>query len=897
MSNRSKRMLKYSMFGLGSAGALLGLLLFLFGPLSGVPLAPAVAPGPQIEFARLPLAFEPNVGQTAAPADFLARGPGYALYLDRGTATFRVYDGMAGASFGLHLVDANERAEVRGQGKLPSQSHYLRGRNPEDWRRNVANYGEVVYRDVYPGTDLVYYGRQGQLEFDFRLAPAAKPQQIRLAFDGVTDLQVDETGALVLSTGHGDLQLQRPVAYQEIDGIRREVAASFELAQAATVGFQLGSYDPAQPLVIDPVIIYSSYLGGGGDEDGRAIAVDGDGNRYIAGSTSSTDFPSGGFSNAESDQAVVGFDVFVAKLNAAGTALAYATYIGGAGTDVAYDIAVDADGNVYLTGDTNSVIDFPLVNAWQNRLGGSARPNDVVDTDAFVIKLGSDGGTLLYSTYLGGYGVETSRAITLDSATNMYVGGSSTADDFPVQAALQPVRAAAADEDPSNKQGDGFVTKISANGASLVYSTYLGGEGPDKVNAIVVDTTGQAYLTGDTASDEEEFVSIPINVRSQGFQPEYGGDAADAFVAKLASSGASFVYFTYLGGGSWDRGLDLAVDEDGNAYITGFTSSARISTGSGILPGFPVTDGAIQGNNAGGVFDAFITKLNATGEALVYSTYLGGSGGDEAYAIALDSQKRPVVVGRTLSEDFPLENAVQHERLGDSDGFVTQLDPSGGSYDFSSYIGGMGDDAANNAAVDAGDIVHLVGTTASGNFPVVDPLQSAKAAGGDLFVLAVDSDEVGPDLAVVIVNNPGPVPKGGQLTYDVTIGNSGPVDATGILIRDTAEDATIVSASTTQGSCDVSGAAAVCAVGSIASGASATLQVTVSALRIGTASNTATLLRADQSDSDDSNNSATMESVVVDRSGEDSGSLSAVFLILMIMGLLMRRISPANVAE
>ena len=553
-------------------------------------------------YGRLPLHFEANRGQTHEDVRFLARGPGYSLYLTAGEAVLVLARPNPDAKRDAHstparlntqareapvvvrmsLVGAAPKPRVSGLEELPGKANYFIGNDPAKWRTSVPTYAKVQYRDVYPGIDVVYYGNQRQLEYDFVVAPRADPQRIVLDFKGVERLEIDAHGELVMHAAGGAIRQHKPVIHQDIDGMRREIAGGYVMKSAHQVAFQVAAYDKTRPLVIDPVLSYSTYLGGSGGDEGWGITVDNLGNAYVTGSTSSTNFPTnlGSFQTASAGNV----DAFVTKLNATGSALVYSTYLGGSGSEGGgFGIAVDSLGNAYVTGGTAST-DFPVTpGAFQTALAGGS--------DAFVTKLDATGSALLYSTYLGGSGGEGGMfRIAVDSLGNAYVAGHTASTDFPVtvgafQTAFVGNVAA-------------FVTKLNATGSALFYSTYLGGStiqiggGDFKEGiAIAVDSLGNAYVAGGTTSNT--FPTTP-----GAFQTTFVGGLADAFATKLNATGSALLYSTYLGGSGIDEGLGIALDTLGNAYVTGLTFSTS----------FPTTPGAFQ-TAFGGVEDAFVVKL------------------------------------------------------------------------------------------------------------------------------------------------------------------------------------------------------------------------------------------------------------------------------------------------
>ena len=583
-----------------------------------VPPAPEVTPMQQRQilaaYGKLPLRFEVNAGQTDPQVQFLVRGSGSTLFLTATEAVLAVRGPEGTSPVRMQLVGANPTPHVRGEDALPGTSNYFLGNDPQQWRTVVPSYAKVVYDEVYPGVDLVYYGTQGRVEHDFIVGPGTSPSVIAFDVHGADQVTIDAHGDLVMATGTGagDVRLQKPVLYQEVEGQRRDIPGGYVLTAEQRVGFQVGAYDATWPLVIDPVLVYATYLGGSGVDYGTAVAVDAAGQAYVTGFTGSLDFPVAG-NPLQGTYRGGYYDAFVVKLNAAGTALVYATYLGGSGVDSGDGIAVDAAGQAYVTGSTNS-LDFPVAG---NPLQGTYRGSYY---DAFVAKLNADGSALVYATYLGGSWDDRGWGLAVDAAGQAYVTGYAGSLDFPV--AGRPVQA------HPRGGGDAFVAKLNAAGSALVYATYLGGSRFDFGTGLVVDAIGQVYVTGRAESPDFPMAGSPLQATLNG--------GYDAFVAKLNADGSALVYATYLGGSQYEEGQGLAVDATGHAYVTGWTTS----------PDFPVAGSPFQATFGGGA-NAFVAKLNAAGSALVYATYLGGSG----KGIAVDAAGHAYVMGFATSPD------------------------------------------------------------------------------------------------------------------------------------------------------------------------------------------------------------------------------------------------------
>jgi hypothetical protein len=711
-----------------------GLAIAMAAP--GVDPAAAIQPGVSEAYGELPLHFEANQGQTDAQVNFLARGSGYTLFLTPGEAVLKLSMpvGFEVSSFGLQaepasfldspsetgngavlrlqFVGANPASQVVGLEELPGKINYFIGNDSSQWQTNIPTYAKVKYQAVYPGVDVVYYGYQGQLEYDLIVAPGANPDVIRLNFQGAERLEVAAEGDLILYTAGGEVRQQPPLIYQEINGTKQTISGQYVLTGKSQVGFDVAAYDPSRPLIIDPVLAYSSYLGGGDADIGNGIAVDTAGNAYLVGQTTSSDFPTAGpIQNASASHGDL--DVFVMKLNSAGSELVYATYLGGngyslgSGEEIGRGIAVDASGNAYITGQTNS-LDFPLANPLQGSYTGGF-------SDAFVAALNPAGSALLYATYLGGLSQDFGNSIALDTAGNAYVTGQTSSNNFPTGSASYQAEIAGG--------SDAFLTQIiSASGVyTWGYSTYLGGSSDDVGRGIAVDGQNNAYVVGQTASTDFPVKNAP--------QSAYSGGFSDGFVAGLdpATSGAaSLVYATYLGGSSTDNGKGIAVAASGNAYVTGETISVNFPTAK-----------PFQAVYAGGT-DAFVTQIIRVGGIYTwgYSTYLGGNDCDRGNGIAVDASGNVYMVGYARSADYPKLNPIQAALASPEDVMVTVLNATGSELIYSTYLGGGGDDIGRGIAVDGSGNAYVVGQTASTDFPTAGPFQGDQP-GLDVFVAKI----------------------------------------------------------------------------------------------------------------------------------------------------------------
>jgi len=716
-------------------------------------------------YGALPLNFELNQGQTDGAVDFLARAGGYLLFLTP-TEAVMAFDNSAAHTgewnreellsternkpspprliVRMELEGANPATSVEGLDELASRTNYFSGPDPAQWHTNIPTYARVRYAQVYPGIDMVYYGSQRQLEYDFVVAPGSDPNVIQMAFKGIEDAEIDRMGDVLLRTTQGDLRLSEPIAYQERNGTREAVSASYIRNGVSGIGFQLGDYDPSRPLIIDPVLVYSTYLGGNGFDQGYAIAVDSLGSAYVTGKTAAADFPttSGAFQTTFGG----GDALFIAKLNPQGTALVYSTYINGASGN---GIAVDSAGNAYVTGEA-STPNFPTTpGAFQTAPFGF---------DTFVTKLNAKGSALVYSARFGGNFDDFGRAIALDAAGNAYITGwtvcRATTCTFPTVNAFQPSYAGG--------NNDAFVTKINSLGSALVYSTYLGGgqiinATDDWGEGIVVDSAGSAYVTGYTYAPDFPVTPGAYDTSRAGL---------DAFVTKFTPGGASLIYSTFLGGNGQEQGQGIAIDANGNAYVTGLTDGST----------FPVTPGAFQTT---GSFDAFVTKFNPQGSALVYSTYLGGNAGvDRGWAIAVDDAGSAYITGDTTSTNFPVASPVQPAYGGGlSDAFVTKLNAAGSALVYSTFLGGSLYDEGRGIDLDGSGNVFAIGSTSSDNFPTANPLQGSNGGGlnnhDDAFVVKLGAVGSTTTLSSLTLN-PTSVTGGASLQGTVTLSSAAP---------------------------------------------------------------------------------------------------------------------------
>jgi uncharacterized protein (TIGR03437 family) len=638
----------------------------------------------------LPLWFEPNQGQAHASVQFQSRN----IYLRATSAAIHV--DSSPIVFTLEHANGNAHAEAVDQ--LPGVSNYYLGNDPRKWRTDVPHFARVQYHDVYQGIDVIYYGNaEGKLEYDFVVQPGSDPDQIQIAFNRTVHATSD--GDLLVA----GLRQHRPKVYQH----GREVACDYIVDRERHVKLALARYDHTEPLTIDPVIEYSTYLGGNGDDFATGIAVDASDSAYIVGSLESPRYP-----NLDPFQQTSGTskDIVVAKFTPSGNALAFYTYIGGSAQNTGQAIAVDASNNVYITGYTSSV-DFPTKNAAQPTFGGGY-------ANAIIVKLSSS-GRLVYSTYLGGNNQEEGYGIALASDGAAFVTGFTYSANFPVKDALQPVKAGGA---------DAFLAKLSPAGDKFQFATYLGGSSGDTGYTIALDRNGNPIVVGKTLSTDFP-VQSPLQASS--------GASINGFIAKLSSAGDKLLYSTYFGAAAVSELDFIAIDSSGALYVCGYAFSDGLPTKSAIQPTY-----------GGGQTDALLAKLTPAGDSIVYATYLGGSGNDGPSGLVADRDGNVYLVGATSSSNFPLKNSLQ-PFVGSAtglkyDAFVAKISPSDVLF-YSTVIGGAGNDQARGIALDSRGAVHVVGVTNSTDFPTKNPLQGTFGGGfDDMFYLRLAPEAAPP---------------------------------------------------------------------------------------------------------------------------------------------------------
>jgi alpha-tubulin suppressor-like RCC1 family protein len=775
----------------------------LSGLALGLLAVPAWAAQPMAVPANLPLFFEAGQEQAGAPAQFVARGHDYQFLVSATSAQIVLRKPVVGsAAVRMQFTGANPQAQIRGDGELPGKVNYLTGNDRARWRVGMSMFAKVRVGELYPGINLVYYGNQQQLEYDFDIAPESDPNAIAIHFDGADKVSIDPRGDLILSLAGREIRQPRPAVYQVVGGVRKEIESGYRLVDAHTVAFAIGNYDHSQSLIIDPVLGFSTYFGGNFGDTAWAIALspdvtDTNGFIYIAGQTFSKQISTnesfsttGAYQTNFAGGRLTG-DAFVFKLDVASGIPVYITYLGGSADDAAYAIAVDAAGNAYVTGVTDST-NFPTTsntNATPTS-GLSTNIHGIFDksfgsvpSDAFVAKLSPDGSSLRYSTYLGGSGMDTANGIAVDSSGNAYVTGYTYSSNYPAMSALGPAVNAYQDHLACTNSiyfnANAFITEIASNGTSLIFSTYFGGTNFDVGAAIAVDTNNYIYVTGFTASTNfptTNFISqqlvqtnqVTVTITnvfngsllngSTNKTPQY-----DAFVAKFAPSGTNLEYSTLLGGTNNDMAYSIAVDNNGSAYVTGWTISTNFpnTMGTNIVVGTNTGIYSFVATNTSLVVVAtnvFLTKIIVTNGTftvtngasvitnynpayIAWSVMFGGNGADIGYGVALDPAGNDVfVTGSASSTNFPVCNVpglMSATNSGKCDAFVIAFTNDASKVLYSGYLGGKDDDFGYGIAVDTNDNAYVVGQTLSTNFPSFNGGRTTRDGTNDAFLTQI----------------------------------------------------------------------------------------------------------------------------------------------------------------
>lgn len=733
-----------------------------------VQTAPPGSTGSRVQsnYGHVPLMFEANQGQTDSQVKFLSQGKGYTLFLTSGGMVLALRPSKVGSSqdvltsssvggigrgassihqlekaaraqrssaatFTVNLLGSSANPQVVGEQPLRTRVNYFIGRDPKKWRTNVATYARIRYRNVYPGIDLVYYGNNGRVEYDFDLAPGADATQIQFRVQGADALKVDGAGNLLMTKGATELRFQTPTLYQEVNGARQQVPGAYALRDGTHVGFTVSNYDNTKPLVIDPVLVYSTFLGGSDDDFSNGIAVDSAGDAFVIGITDSPDFPLASIGSYTPTQ----FRMFLTEFDPTGSTLLFADYFGGtSGDDEPSSITLDSSGNPYVTGSAVST-DFPVVNAYQTTLSGSR--------DAFLVKFSADGSSISYSTYLGGSNSQFARSVSVDPAGEVVIAGETQSTDFPMANAYQ---SSVSPNQFGNWGEYGFITKFAANGTSLVFSTYLAGSTMDIDNAscngcfpeshvmgVVTDASGNVYLSGYTTT--ADFPVTPgafMTTYPASFVTDVG------FVSKFTSSGA-IAYSTYLGG-YISLLFAIAVDANGSAYVTGYEL---------IDNAFPVVTTSLCDPSLENCSGAVVAKLDPTGSSLLYSTYLAPPNGMLGRAIQVDAFGNAFIVGNDVQ--FSLSNPIEGYTgiPGGGEVVVAEIDSAATTQLMATFLGGSGWEAVASLALDSNGAVYVTGVTESSDFPVTQSaFQTGFGGQTDVFISKLDPNTNAPAVAM-----------------------------------------------------------------------------------------------------------------------------------------------------
>ncbi|MGB6855631.1 MAG: SBBP repeat-containing protein, partial [Terracidiphilus sp.] len=707
-------------------------------------------------YAALPMSFEANAGQTDSSVKFLVHAPGYSLFLTNREAVLsllepspvqeplRAHDPLrhpkmpqpqrAVRAVRVKFLGGNEAAAVAGTGELPAKSNYFIGNDPKQWHTNVPNYSAVKYSGIYPGVDAVFHGDNRRLEFDFDIAPGASARSIALEVDGARRMRLNRAGGVVIGMDAAhELVMNKPHIYQQLPEGRREIAGNYVLGARHRIAFALGAYDHSRPLVIDPTIVYSTYLGGSVEDFLNAIAADSSGSAYLAGEAFSPNFPvtDGAYQTSCTETGkttCTSAMAYVAKLSPDGSSLLYATFLNGhSAADSAWGIAVDPSGSAYVLGEEEGELDFPTTTgAFQPACNVAAN----MQPEVFVAKLDPTGSILDYSTCLQSpipnaasnftEGTTSSGGIAVDSDGNAYVTGvTDDPQDFPTTQGTFQTGCVLNPPEGCNVSADPFVTKIDPTGQALLYSTFLStGKVSSEVNAtgIAVDSLGNAYVIGN--SDNSNLITTPGS-----FMPSCPSDGCGGFVAKINGNATVLVYSTYLGGSDFAYPTAVAVDQNGSAYVTGYTGSTDFPVTVGALQYYFTPPGALTTNEE----DGFVVKVGALGDTFAYATFLAGTSQDTLTSgIAVDAEGHAFVTG-IADPGFPTTtNAFQTtDQAGANQAFFSELDPGGASLLYSTFLAGTSggafvqpaDVGSSYVATDASGNAYVAGITDSSTFP------------------------------------------------------------------------------------------------------------------------------------------------------------------------------------
>lgn len=873
-------------------------------------------------FQQQSLFFEKNIGQLDSKIDFISRKNHLNIYLSSGHAKISFSPLDKKNNIKIVFLNADQLSQPKGINKKSGEINYFSGQKEDAWQHNIPVYEKVSYKSIYPGIDLIYYGNNGVFEYDFIVAPGIDYQTIKLKFKGTEKLELSKKGDLLLHTKQGVIVQKAPLVYQGTFDEKQIIESQYLLENNNEISFKIADYDKTKPLIIDPVLTYASYLGAADNEEGNDIAVDSDGNTYIIGSTTSVKFP---LNNPFQSQYGGGeYDLFISKFNADNSHI-FTTYLGGSGNDKGLSIAVDKNGYIYIAGETNSR-DFPTVLPTQSALSGDKNCNEGKDdcNDAFIAKLSNDGSILLFSTYLGGDNKEIARSIVVDNEENVYIAGVTTSYNFPIKNEIQSVlkQQEASDSELKDKcgvnkiiknHGDIFISKLDTNNISYIFSTYLGGTCVDAAFGIDLDNNKNIFVTGMTASPDFP-VQIDSNLCSSSeieekkclpFQESFKFQT-DIFLLKLNPEANKILYATYFGDSGAEIGLDIAVDNSGNAYITGYTDSPNLAH---LNP--------FQGKH-GGKRDAFIAKFSAEKGGLIYSSYLGGDKDDEGHSIVINTNNEVYIAGKTSSDNFPVCNPIRGVYGGKGDAFISKLylpsddesrlnndlcklnisnnDPNLLKLAYSSYLGGSAKDSVKSIALteDIDSEIFLVGKTKSTDLTTVNSLTGFATNQGkeDLFIARLQDEGNQTDLSIIIDDVQDPIVGEEDLNYIVTVTNQGPNDAEGVIISATHEGLNYIShtMNVDNGECAITGVIAQCTFDSLTVNSQASVNILVRATRAGDIKNTARIVRANQSDPDISNNSD-IEMTKVGIKGGGGGTVNLISLLFLFLytALLVRK--------
>ncbi|MBS1824688.1 MAG: SBBP repeat-containing protein [Acidobacteria bacterium] len=711
--------------------------------------------------------FELNLGQAPRGYDVISRTAiGYTLYLSSSSSVIALRKNGERQARGVHtnLVDAAKNVPPVLISPQAHHVNYFLGSDPKAWVTDVPTFQKVKYPSVYPGIDVVYYANGAHLEHDFIVAPGANPDRIRLQFEGADRISADADGNLVLQTGEEKLHFKKPVLYQAEGRRSRKIAGRYRIHGDGTAGFEVGPYDPKLPLVIDPVVVFATYVGQQRYDAGMRVVSDPSGNVYAAGYTIDFNFrPTPGVLTTPPG-AQDAANVLITKLAPDGRSAIYTTYIGGDSSDHALGLATDSAGNLYIAGSTASR-DYPVTSSAYQRLPGNSANVFTAWGDCFVTKLNPAGNSLIYSTFIGSTGVEACTALAVDAAGNAYVTGSTTSQSFPrTEGAYQTLFNFGNSSPPI----ESFVAKLDASGSRLLYSTFVGGNGKDIASAIAVDSAGNAYVAGATLSTNfpttaGAFQSVRRTNNPTRLQP-------DVFLLKLNPTGSELLYSTLLGGSDVDQAFGMALGPDGSAYVCGSTQSSDFPvTAQAYQTAFKGTGGTKDRNFDAG--DAFAAKFNPTGRALEYATYVGGAKDDRALNCALDANGNLHLVGHTLSTDFPVTTDATQRTFGGTeernypfgDAFYARIGSTGRTLVYSTYFGGKGEDAAAGLYLDKEGNAFLTGATNSVDIAVTPGVVQRVYGGGpgirqripfgDMFLVKFGEAPVAPRPAISNIVN------------------------------------------------------------------------------------------------------------------------------------------------